>query len=610
MTSTSAQHGQSDQRKTSEFTSELARDMESRETGKSLKPLQRLIPFLLSYPWLLTGFLIFFVLAAALTLTLPAAFRAVIDCGFGGALESRYCSILAYGDGLAIYFLSGMAVAVLLGIASALRYYFVSILGERVVADIRCRVYDHLLSLSMDFYTRVQTSEVTSRLTTDTTLVQSVVGSSISIALRSFATMVGALVLMIFLNWQLATTIILIGVLVLLPIRLFGRRVRRLSRSGQDSIADASVRANETLRAISTVQAFNREAEEKQNFAKYVEEAFRVSKRRIRVRSFMTAFVFAVGLSTFIAGLWYAATYVGSGDVSPGAMTQFVMYAFVAVSGIGILTETYSEIMRASGATERLMELLEERSAINAPSKILPLPNPVRGKIDFENVNFSYPTRGDEQAIVGISFRVEAGERIALIGPSGAGKSTLFQLLLRFYDPQSGKVLLDGIDIRNFDPSKLRSAISVVQQNAPLFSGTVRENIRFGRSDASDQEVERAAEAASASDFIHLLSDGYDTKLGDSATNLSGGERQRLAIARAILRNTPILLLDEATNALDSENEQAIQLALETLSRGRTTIVITHRASTVVKTDRVLFLENGKLSDQGSYDSRTWPSLV
>ena len=607
---TGVQRDHSDQRKTSEFTSELARDLESREAGKSLRPLRRLVPFLLAYPGLLTGFLIFFVLAAAFTLTLPAAFRAVIDCGFGGAQESQFCSSLAFGDGLSVYFLGGMGVAILLGLASALRYYFVSVLGERVVADIRCRVYDHLLSLSMDFYARVQTSEITSRLTTDTTLVQSVVGSSISIALRSFATMIGALVLMVFLNWQLATTIIAIGILVLLPIRLFGRRVRRLSRSGQDSVADASVRANETLRAISTVQAFNRESEEKLNFASSVEEAFNVSKRRIRVRAFMTAFVFAVGLSAFIGGLWYAATYVRSGDVSPGAMTQFVMYAFVAVSGIGILTETYSEIMRASGATERLMELLEERSAIALPSAVHPLPKQVRGVIEFDDVKFSYPTRGTEQAIVGVSFKVDAGERIALIGSSGAGKSTLFQLLLRFYDPQSGRVLLDGTDIREFDPQKLRSVISVVQQNAPLFSGTVRDNIRFGRSNASDDEVERAAEAASASEFIRQLSDGYDTDLGDSAINLSGGERQRLAIARAILRDTPILLLDEATNALDSENEQAIQSALETLSKGRTTIVITHRASTVVKTDRVLFMEDGKLSDQGSYDSRAWPSLV
>ncbi len=607
---TGVPHGQSDQRKTSDFASELARDLESREAGRSLKPLRRLVPFLLAYPWLLTGFLTFFVLAAAFTLTLPAAFRAVIDCGFGGSQESRFCSSLAFGDGLAVYFLGGMGVAVLLGVSSALRYYFVSVLGERVVADIRSRVYDHLLSLSMDFYARVQTSEITSRLTTDTTLVLSVVGSSISIALRSFATMVGALVLMVFLNWQLAATIISIGILILLPIRLFGRRVRRLSRSGQDSIADASVRANETLRAISTVQAFNREPEEKLHFVNFVEAAFKVSKRRIGVRAFMTAFVFAVGLSAFIAGLWHAATYVRSGDVSPGAMTQFVMYAFVAVSGIGILTETYSEIMRASGATERLMELLEERSAILMPNKLHPLPSPVKGVIDFEDVKFSYPTRGSEQAIVGVSFRVEAGERIALIGPSGAGKSTLFQLLLRFYDPQSGIVSLDGTDIRKFDPAKLRSVISVVQQNAPLFSGTVRENIRFGRSTASDEEVEQAAEAASASEFIKHLSAGFDTELGDSATNLSGGERQRLAIARAILRDTPILLLDEATNALDSENEQVIQSALETLSKGKTTIVITHRASTVVKTDRVLFMENGKLSGEGSYDSRAWPSLV
>lgn len=607
---TGVQHGQSDQRNTSEFASELARDLESREAGRSLKPLRRLVPFLLAYPWLLTGFLTFFLLAACFTLTLPAAFRAVIDCGFGGSQESRFCSNLAFGDGLSVYFLGGMVVAVLLGISSALRYYFVSVLGERVVTDIRSRVYDHLLSLSMDFYARVQTSEITSRLTTDTTLVLSVVGSSISIALRSFATMIGSLVLMVFLNWQLAATIIAIGVSILLPIRLFGRRVRRLSRTGQDSIADASVRANETLRAISTVQAFNRESEEKQHFSNFVETAFKVSKRRIRVRAFMTAFVFAVGLSAFIAGLWYAATYVRSGDVSPGAMTQFVMYAFVAVSGIGILTETYSEIMRASGATERLMELLEERSTILVADKVHSLPSPVKGVIDFNDVKFSYPTRGYEQAIVGVSFRVEAGERIALIGPSGAGKSTLFQLLLRFYDPQSGTVSLDGTDIRMFDPFKLRSAISVVQQNAPLFSGTVRENIRFGRSTASDAEVEQAAEAASAGEFIRRLSAGFETELGDSATNLSGGERQRLAIARAILRDTPILLLDEATNALDSENEQVIQAALETLSKGKTTIVITHRASTVVKTDRVLFMENGKLSGEGSYDSRAWPSLV
>ena len=599
--SQTSQNAQTSVDRGSEFISEMERDKAHREKARSVKPLRRLVPFVLAYPGLLAAFVVFLVLASGLTLVLPAAFRLVVDCGFGGAASSKSCTQFALGNNLSAYFIGGIIVAVLLGIVSALRYYFISRLGERVVADLRRKVYDHLLGLSPSFYANTQTGEVLSRLTTDTTLIQTVVGSSVSIALRTIATTTGALILMLVVSWKLALMVLAVGPLIIGPIMLFGRRVQRLSRSSQDSLANASGRASESLRAIETVQAFTREPAERANFGQAVEQTYDVALRRIRVRAFMTAVIFSFILAGLIGTLWFGAVQVKAGSITPGTMTQFVMYAFVAVSGVGMLTETYAEIMRAAGATERLMEILVAKSDVAVPETPRKLPAPVRGEIKFDGVDFFYPARPDAPALRGVSLAVGPGQTIALVGPSGAGKSTMFQLLLRLYDPQAGSIRFDGVDIRELDPSDLRRSLSIVQQNAPLFAGSAADNIRFGRSDASQEDVIAAAKAANADGFISALPNGYDTQLGEGATTLSGGQQQRLAIARAILRDAPVLLLDEATSALDSESEKAIQDAFEAVSADRTTIVIAHRLATVLKADIIAVMEDGQIVDQGSH---------
>ncbi|WP_300529942.1 ABC transporter transmembrane domain-containing protein [Maricaulis sp.] len=599
---TRTQAQQADLDRGSSFAAEMERDAEHRAKARSAQPLKRLVPYVLSYPGLLAAFACFLVIAASLTLVLPGAFRLVVDCGFGGASDADLCQAFAIGEDLSGYFIAGMVVAFALGLASALRFYFISRLGERVVADLRRDVFDHLVGLSPAFFVTTRTGEVLSRLTTDTTLIQTVVGSSISVALRTVATTLGALILMIVVNWQLAALVLGLGPLIILPILMFGRRVQRLSRSSQDNLADASARASESLMALETVQAFTREREEKSSFAGAVESTFKVSMRRVTVRAAMTAVIFTVILTGLIAVLWFGAVQVQSGAITPGAMTQFVMYAFVAVSGVGMLTETYAEVMRAAGATERLMELLSAQSDIEAPATPSRLPDPVMGEIRFEGVDFAYPARPDTPVLRGLDLDIQHGETIALVGPSGAGKSTVFQLLLRFYDPQSGRVLVDGVDVAALDPKALRGALAVVQQNAPLFSGTVADNIRFGRPDASLEAVVEAAKAANAHEFIERLPEGYDTGLGEGAATLSGGQRQRLAIARAILRDAPVLLLDEATSALDSESEQVIQQAFERVSQDRTTLVIAHRLATVRNADRIVVMEDGQIVDIGRHE--------
>ncbi len=592
---------QADTDRGSSFAAELEHDPDHREKARSAKPLRRLVPFVLKYPGLLIAFVIFLTLASGLTLLLPAAFRMVVDCGFSSATESAICQQFALGEGLSGYFGAGIILALMLGLASSLRYYFISRLGERVVADLRRAVYDHLLSLSPGYYAYVRTGEVLSRLTTDTALIQTVVGSSVSIAARTIATTFGALVLMIVVSWKLALLMLAVGPIILGPIFIFGRRVQRLSRLSQDSLAEASARAGESLRAIETVQAFTREKQERSRFAHAVEATFDVALRRIRVRAFMTGIIASFVLSGLIAVLWFGAVQVHNGAITPGAMTQFIMYAFVAVMGVGVMTETYAEIMRAAGATERLMELLSAKPDITGPANPNNEAVQIRGEITFSDVDFYYPSRPETAALKGISLTTKPQQTIALVGPSGAGKSTIFQLLLRFYDPQKGRICVDGIDIKDLDPADLRGAISIVQQNAPLFSGSVSENIRFGKPSASEEDVRAAASAANAHDFITALPQGYDTMLGENATTLSGGQRQRLAIARAVLRDTPILLLDEATSALDSENERAIQEAFETISANRTTIVIAHRLATILRADLILVMDGGKVVDQGTH---------
>ncbi|GJL97665.1 MAG: ABC transporter ATP-binding protein [Hyphobacterium sp.] len=583
------------------FAAEMERDAAHREKARSAKPLRRLLPYILRYPALLAAFAVFLVLASGLTLILPGAFRLVVDCGFGGAPDSLACETFAIGPDLSAYFLAGIAVAFCLALASAFRFYFISRLGERVVADLRRAVFDHLLTLSPSFYVDTRTGEVLSRLTTDTTLIQTVVGSSVSVALRTVATTVGALTLMVFVNWQLALMVLAMGPVILLPIMLFGRRVQRLSRESQDELANASARAGESLQAIETVQAFTREPEESVRFRDVVESTFAISLKRIGVRAVMTAVIFTVILTGLIAVLWFGAVQVQAEAITPGAMTQFVMYAFVAVSGVGMLTETYAEVMRAAGATERLMELLSAQTEIAAPAEPASLAMPVRGDLAFNDVTFAYPARPETNALNGVRFSIAAGETVALVGPSGAGKSTIFQLLLRLYDPASGQIELDGFDARSLAPQTLRRQLAVVQQNAPLFSGSVADNIRFGRPDASADDIKAAAIAANADAFIKALPDGYDTQLGESAGTLSGGQRQRIAIARAVLRDAPVLLLDEATSALDPESEQVIQAAFEAAAKDRTTLVIAHRLATVRNADRIIVMEDGQIADQGTH---------
>ena len=601
MTSSNIEAARADKDRGSSFAAEMSRDAEHREKARTVKPLARLFPFVIRYKGLLAGFTVFLVLASALTLLLPAAFRLVVDCGFSGAADAAICHRMEFGEDLTGYFIAGFIVAVSLGIASAFRYYFVSRLGERVVADIRQTVYAHLLGLSPTFYVNVRTGEVLSRLTTDTTLIETLIGSSISVAVRTIATTLGALLLMFLVSWKLALMMLGVGPLILGPIILFGRRVQRLSRASQDSLAAASGRASESLGAIETVQAFTREAEEDANFRGAVETTFDVGLKRITVRAFMTAIIFSFVLGGLISVLWFGATQVQSGAMTPGAMTQFVMYAFVAVSGVGMLTETYAEVMRAAGATERLMELLAAQSEIKALAPVAELPKPMRGDIAFKNVAFAYPARPGQQALKDVSISFESGKTTALVGPSGAGKSTIFQMLLRFYDPQGGAISIDGVDIRHFEPEALRGAISIVQQNAPLFAGSAADNIRFGRPGATDEEVRAAAAAANAHEFISALPQTYDTQLGQGASTLSGGQRQRIAIARAILRDAPIVLLDEATSALDSESERLIQIAFERIAKGRTSIVIAHRLATVLKADRIIVLDEGRIVDQGTH---------
>ncbi len=592
----------------SNFASEMERDRAHREKARSAKPLRQLAPFIMRYPWLLVGFTVFLVLATGLTLLLPAAFRLVVDCGFAATGQNAVCEYFTVDNHLTGIFLSGICVAILLGVASALRFYFISRLGERVVADLRRAVYDHLLTLSPGFYANTRTGEVLSRLTTDTTLIQTVVGSSFSIAIRTIATTIGAIVLMLFVSWKLTLMVLAVGPFIIGPIMLFGRRVQRLSRSTQDSLAHASARASESLRAIETVQAFTREPQERENFGVAVEETFEIALQRIIVRSFMTAMITSFVLAGLIGVLWFGALQVQNNAISPGAMTQFVMYAFVAVSGVGMLTETYVEIMRAAGASERLMELLGAQSDIRVASKVsmLSAQNDLHGQnlgreITLSAVSFHYPSRPEINVLNEINLTVQAGQKVALVGPSGAGKSTVFQLLLRFYDPQSGEIKIDDAEIKSLAPADLRQCLSIVQQDAPLFGGSVEENIQFGNLNAGRDEIVRAARAANAHGFIEKLTEGYQTQLGEGGANLSGGQRQRLAIARAILKDAPILLLDEATSALDSESELAIQQAFETISKNRTTLVIAHRLSTVLKADLIAVFDEGRIVDHGTH---------
>ena len=588
----------------------IEEDKDKRGKARSVKPLRQLWPFIARYPFTVIAFLIFLTLAALLNLGITEAFRVIVDCGFGDdKVISESCSRYALGDidQMGSYFKFGMVIGLGLALFSALRFYFISVLGQRVITDIRRAVYDKLTRLSPEFFERVHTGEVLSRLTTDTTLIETVIGSSVSFAIRSIAVSIGALIWMFFISWKLTLLVAAIGPIVLVPAILIGKRIRTLARSSQDNLASASGRAGESLGAIQTVQAFTREAKERADFADAVELTFTAHKKRIFVRSIMTLIIFGLGIIGMIGVMWFGASEVaaaqtsgGEVGLSGGKITQFTFLAFMVVSSTGFLTSTWTELLRASGATERIMELLAEEPNIKAPDNPTKLTN-TSGAISFKNVNFIYPSRPTEQTLDDVSFNIKAGETVALVGPSGAGKSTIFQVLLRFYDIQSGRVTIDDTSITELSPQNLRQQFAIVQQNTPLFSGSAMENIRYGREGASDEDVIAAAKAAFAHEFIKKLPEGYKTDLGESAVTLSGGQRQRLAIARAILRDAPVLLLDEATSALDAESERAVQKAFEEMSKAKTTLVIAHRLATVLKADRIIVMDEGRIVETGTH---------
>ena len=555
-----------------------------------ISPLLGLLPFMRPYrrrAWLA---LLALTVAAVSTLVLPMAFRVLIDQGF----SSRNAGHINQ------YFLMLFGVAVVLALATAGRFYLVSWLGERVTADVRSAVYRHVISMSPQYFETTQTGEVLSRLTTDTTLVQTVIGTSLSMGLRNVLLMLGGLVMLAMTSPSLTGYILVTLLLVVLPIVLFGRRVRVLSKSSQDRIADSSAMAGEVLNAIPTVQAFNQQAAEASRFVGSVELSFTTALARIRARSLLTVAVIMLIFGAIVFVLWLGAQQVLAGQMSGGLLAQFILYAVVTAGAIGAVAEVWGDVQRAAGATERLMELLQLASPVTEPAQ--PHVLPAAGQLRLQQVGFAYPSRPEQPSLSQIDLELAPGEHVALVGPSGAGKSTLFQLLLRFYDPQQGQISLGGIDIRQLALADLRQHIGVVLQDSVIFGSSALENIRYGRPDATDEEVHAAARAAAAHDFIQALPQGYATYLGERGVRLSGGQRQRIAIARAILKNPPILLLDEATSALDAESEQLVQGALERAAANRTTLVIAHRLATVKEADRIVVLEGGRIVAQGRHE--------
>ena len=558
---------------------------------RKLRSLTRLLPYLKPYRGLIAGWLGFLALSSAATLTLPQAVRVMIDHGFSQADASAINAT----------FLGLFGVAAVLAVATAARFFFVSLLGERVAADLRRRLYDHLLTLDQAFYERTRTGELVSRLAADTELVQTVVGSTLSIALRSVVTLIGGAAAMILTSPRLAGLTVLVIPAVVLPIVIFGRRVSRLSRESQDCIADASAIASEALNAVHTVQAYTREPQESQRYADAVLRALATARRRIVTTGTLTAMVILLTFGAITLVLWAGAQAVIAGTMAAGVLSQFVLYAVLAAGSVGALTEVWGQVLRAAGALGRIGDLLDTEAGIRSAPAAGPLARPLRGAIRFERVEFRYPSRPDRAALHDLSFSVEPGQTIALVGPSGAGKTTVFQLLLRFHDPQTGRITLDGIDLRALPLPELRGSFALVPQDPVLFGASAAHNIGFGRSGAGPEQIAAAARAAEASDFLETLPEGYETYLGERGVRLSGGQQQRVAIARALLRDAPVLLLDEATSSLDAQSEHLIQHALERLKHGRTTLVIAHRLATVQGADRIIVMDRGRIVAQGTH---------
>jgi ATP-binding cassette subfamily B protein len=563
---------------------------EERPRRKDLRPLRALGPYLAPYGQRLALAFVALTVAAAMTLSLPVAVRYMIDLGFSTANSAS----------IDRYFLIMLGVSTALAVATAARYYLVTWLGERVVADVRRDVFERMLSLGPTFYETTRTGEVLSRLTADTTILQSVVGSGASIALRNFFLLIGGLTMLLVTSPALTGLMIIVIPLVLLPLIVFGRRVRRLSRLSQDRIADSSALAGELLGAMQIVQAYVREAWEAARFRNTVEASFRTALRRMRARALLTAIIILFVFGSIVGVLWVGAQSVIDGRMTGGQLGQFVLYAVLTAGAVAALSEVWGELQRAAGAMERIMELLAAVPNITDPSDPVPLPD-TGGSIRLERVGFAYPSRPDQRALDDVSFEVAPGETVALVGASGAGKTTLFSLLLRFYDPAEGRILLDGTDISKAALAQVRQRIGIVPQETVIFSTSAMENIRYGREDATDDEVIAAARAALADEFIRPLPGGYASHLGERGVRLSGGQRQRIAIARAILKNPPVLLLDEATSALDAESERKVQEALDHLMVDRTTLIIAHRLATVVNADRIVVLDEGRVVATGTH---------
>jgi ATP-binding cassette subfamily B protein len=571
----------------------MANQSPERPKSRSLRPLAALAPFLKPYRRRVAIALTSLIVAAAAMLALPIALRQMIDHG------------LAAQSAVAIdrYFLGFLAAAGAFGAFAALRFYHVTWLGERLVADVRRAVYARVVAMDPTFFEVTKTGEVLSRLNTDTTLVQTIAGSSLSIALRSALNLVGALVMLALTSLRLSGALALFLPVIVIPLVMVGRKVRRLSRDAQDRIADSSGLAGETLNAIQTVQAYTLEDLQCRRYDEAVEAGFVAGIARTRVRAVLTALGTALVFGAITAVLWLGAHEVLAGRMTGGQLGQFLLYAVYVGSSAAMLSETFGEMQRGAGAMERLSELLQARPSIEPPTNARALATRTPGEIRFENVTFHYPSRPDTAAMSGFTLSVAPGETVALVGPSGAGKSTAFQLLLRFYDPASGTVLIDGVDIATLDPKALRAQIALVPQDTVLFGASARENIRYGRPGADDSEIEAAAQAAAADGFLRQLPEGYDTFLGERGLRLSGGQRQRLAIARAVLKDPPILLLDEATSALDAESERLVQEALEHLMKDRTTLIIAHRLATVLKADRIVVVDHGRIVGEGTHES-------
>jgi ATP-binding cassette subfamily B protein len=558
-----------------------------------LRPLAALLPYLYRYRGRALAALAALIVAAATTLVVPIAVRRMIDFGFserGVALIDSYFVVM-------------IGVAAVLALASALRYYLVTTLGERVVADVRGDVFAHITTLSSAFFDEAKTGEVLSRLTADTTQIKAAAGTSISIALRNFVLFAGASTMMVVTSPRLSLFVLAAIPVIVLPLYAFGRAVRRRSRSAQDTLADASAYAGELIGAVRVLQAFTNERLGISRFRAAVERAYDAARNSIRSRAVLTGIAIFLVAASVIVVLWIGAQQVLTAQITAGRLGQFILYAVLGGGALGSLSEVYGELAQASGAAERLFEILAIKPLIAAPAQPTPLPSPGRGEVAFADVHFSYPTRPTISALAGVSFAVRRGEKVAIVGPSGAGKSTIFHLLLRYYDPSAGRITFDGVRLADADPAELRARIALVPQDSVMFATTVGDNIRFGRPDASDADVARATELANAAAFIAALPGGMNTPVGERGVTLSGGQRQRIAIARAVLRDAPLLLLDEATSSLDAESETQIATALAQLMRQRTTIVIAHRLATVLSCDRILVLDQGRIVEQGTHQT-------